>query len=460
MHKTEQSPCIMTEPDQNDNASPCDQKRGAVTAARRHGNLETIRKQPGWSEFPSCIPISMRTTKSGKVTEFGNTKLRIIERIAVSTDFGKALDFLKGLTDGGERLLSLKDLEQCAARFDTGKRGRQQSRDRGGSSSAPTSTVVSQADESEPSYQSLGQPLDSWNGFTLDQSPMPLQTGLSTAPLKRPSPEAFQHMSVSPVDSKRPRMDTLFDAQQGDFPFHMSELEINNTTNLAVPQSYHQQSSPNMRASPSAPLPRSPSQDPARALLSIHPHAGSIFSNLNTAFDDLLARIEDHQQIVKTALDQYRMAANGLSVASGASSSTGDRDLEAALRTAQRKEVRARQDLEQARSARDVIDIEYGHIGTSLSRALVDTVRAEYSRAGVAMTQAQADVEAARQRLNNANNREQVLKHTKDVAEVGIDQLQRQTRFWLKRLAEAGVKLTDQLGNLQGNETTQRPSQM
>ncbi|KAG9731067.1 hypothetical protein KCU59_g12528, partial [Aureobasidium melanogenum] len=185
-----------------------------------------------------------------------------------------------------------------------------------------------------------------------------------------------------------------------------------------------------------------------------------IFSNLNTAFDDLLARIEDHQQIVKTALDQYRMATNGLSVASGTSNNNSDRDLEAALRTAQRKEVRARHDLEQARSARDVIDIEYGHIGTSLSRALVDTVRAEYSRAGVAMTQAQADVEAARQRLNSANNREQVLKRTKDVAEVGIDQLQRQTRFWLKRLAEAGVKLTDQLGNLQGNDTAQRPPQM
>ncbi|KAH0066006.1 hypothetical protein KCU96_g18870, partial [Aureobasidium melanogenum] len=306
----------------------------------------------------------------------------------------------------------------------------------------------------------MAQPLDSWNGFTLDASPMPLQTGSSTAPLKRPSPEAFQNMSVSPVDTKRPRMDTLFDTQQAGFPFHMSELELNNTTNLAVPQSYHQQSSPNMRASPANPIPRSPSQDPARALLSIHPHAGSIFSNLNTAFDDLLARIEDHQQIVKTALDQYRMATNGLSVASGTSNNNSDRDLEAALRTAQRKEVRARHDLEQARSARDVIDIEYGHIGTSLSRALVDTVRAEYSRAGVAMTQAQADVEAARQRLNSANNREQVLKRTKDVAEVGIDQLQRQTRFWLKRLAEAGVKLTDQLGNLQGNDTAQRPPQM
>ncbi|KAG9659933.1 hypothetical protein KCU64_g3531, partial [Aureobasidium melanogenum] len=60
----------MTEPEQpspHDNTSPCDQKREAVTAARRHGNLETIRKQPGWSDFPSCIPISMRTTKSGKV---------------------------------------------------------------------------------------------------------------------------------------------------------------------------------------------------------------------------------------------------------------------------------------------------------------------------------------------------------------------------------------------------------
>lgn len=451
---------MMSDPDApHDDTSPCDPKREAVTAARRHGNLQTIRKQPGWSDFPSCIPVSMRTTKSGKVTEFGNTKLRIIERIAVSTDFDKALDFLKSSTKGGERLLSLKDLEQCAARFDEGKKGRHQSGDRGSLSSAPTSTAVSQADESEPSYQSMAQPLDSWNDFTLDASPMPLQTGSSfAAPLKRPSPEAFQNMSVSPIDTKRPRMDTLFDTQQADFPFHMPETEFNNTTNLAVPQSYHQQSSPNMRASPGIPLPRSPSQDPARALLSIHPHAGSIFSNLNTAFDDLLARIQDHQQIVKTALDQYRMATNGLSVVSGSGTSAGDRELEAALRTAQRKEVRARHDLEQAKFARDVIDIEYGHVGTSLSRALVDTVRAEYSRAGVAMTRAQADVEAARQRLSSAQNREQVLKRTKDVAEVGIDQLQRQTRFWLKRLAEAGVELTDQLGTLQGNETTQRPS--
>lgn len=430
-----------------------EEKTGAVTAARRHGNLETIRKQPGWESFPSCIPIPMRTTKSGKVTEFGNTKLRIIERVAVSTDFDTALKFLKELTEGGERLLSLKDLEQCAARFDKGRKG--QSRERGGSSSAPASTVVSQADESEPTYQSTAQPLDDWNNFTLDQSLLPLQIGTSMQHLKRPSPEAFQSMSVSPVESKRPRMDTFFEGQHSDFHFDTSE---HHTTNLAVPQGHHQQSNTNMRASST---PRSPSsQNPARALLSIHPHAGSILSNLNTAFDDLLARIEDQQQLVRTALDQYRMANNGLSVASGAINTTGDRDLEAGLRTAQRNEARAQHDLEQAKSARDVIDIQYGHIGTSLSRALVDTVRAEYTRAGAAMTRAQADVEAARQRLRNANNREQVLRRTKEVAEVGIDELQRQTRFWLKRLAEAGVKLTDQLGTLQSSDDCQASSQV
>lgn len=430
-----------------------EEKTGAVTAARRHGNLETIRKQPGWEGFPSCIPIPMRTTKSGKVTEFGNTKLRIIERVAVSTDFDTALKFLKELTEGGERLLSLKDLEQCAARFDKGRKG--QSRERGGSSSAPASTVVSQADESESTYQPTAQPLDDWNNFTLDQSLLPLQIGTSMQHLKRPSPEAFQSMSVSPVESKRPRMDTFFEGQHSDFHFDTSE---HHTTNLAVPQGYHQQSNTNMRASST---PRSPSsQNPARALLSIHPHAGSILSNLNTAFDDLLARIEDQQQLVRTALDQYRMANNGLSVASGAINTTGDRDLEAGLRTAQRNEARAQHDLEQAKSARDVIDIQYGHIGTSLSRALVDTVRAEYTRAGAAMTRAQADVEAARQRLRNANNREQVLRRTKEVAEVGIDELQRQTRFWLKRLAEAGVKLTDQLGTLQSSDDCQASSQV
>jgi len=456
----------MTEPDQ---VSPFDispsstttieEKTGAVTAARRHGNLETIRKQPGWENFPSCIPIPMRTTKSGKVTEFGNTKLRIIERVAVSTDFDTALKFLKELTEGGERLLSLKDLEQCATRFDKGRKG--QSRERGGSSSAPASTVVSQADESEPSYQSTAQPLDDWNNFTLDQSLLPLQIGTSMQALKRPSPEAFQSMSVSPVEPKRPRMDTFFEGQHTDFHFDTSEHELSHATNLAVPQGYHQQSNLNMRASPSSIPPRSPSsQSPARALLSIHPHAGSILSNLNTAFDDLLARIEDQQQLVRTALDQYRMAKNGLSVASGAINTTGDRDLESGLRTAQRNEARAQHDLEQAKSARDVIDLQYGHIGTSLSRALVDTVRAEYTRAGVAMTRAQADVEAARQRLRNANNREQVLRRTKEVAEIGIDELQRQTRFWLKRLAEAGVKLTDQLGTLQGSDDGQASSQM
>ena len=430
-----------------------EEKTGAVTAARRHGNLETIRKQPGWEGFPSCIPIPMRTTKSGKVTEFGNTKLRIIERVAVSTDFDTALKFLKELTEGGERLLSLKDLEQCAARFDKGRKG--QSRERGGSSSAPASTVVSQADESESTYQPTAQPLDDWNNFTLDQSLLPLQIGTSMQHLKRPSPEAFQSMSVSPVESKRPRMDTFFEGQHSDFHFDTSE---HHTTNLAVPQGYHQQSNTNMRASST---PRSPSsQNPARALLSIHPHAGSILSNLNTAFDDLLARIEDQQQLVRTALDQYRMANNGLSVASGAINTTGDRDLEAGLKTAQRNEARAQHDLEQAKSARDVIDIQYGHVGTSLSRALVDTVRAEYTRAGAAMTRAQADVEAARQRLRNANNREQVLRRTKEVAEVGIDELQRQTRFWLKRLAEAGVKLTDQLSILQSSDDCQASSQV
>jgi hypothetical protein len=107
-----------------------------------------------------------------------------------------------------------------------------------------------------------------------------------------------------------------------------------------------------------------------------------------------------------------------------------------------------------------VIDAQYGHIGTPLSRALVDTVRAEYTRAGVAMTQAQAEVETARRNLSNASNREKILKRTKEVTEVGIDQLQRQTKFWLERLAEAGAKLTDQLGTLQGSNTSQRSSQM
>jgi hypothetical protein len=456
----------MTDPDQvspfdvspSSTITTTEEKTGAVTAARRHGNLETIRKQPGWEDFPSCIPIPMRTTKSGKVTEFGNTKLRIIERIAVSTEFVHAFKFLEKLTEGGERLLSLRDLEQCAAHFDKGRKG--QSRERGGSSSNPASTVVSQADESEPSYQSTAQPLDGWNNFTLDQGLLPLQIGSSMQPLKRPSPEAFQNMSVSPVEAKRARMDTFFDGQHNEFLFDTSEHESSHTTNLAVPQEYYQQSNTNMRASPSHMSPQPPSQNPARALLSIHPHAGSIFSNLNTEFDNLMARIEDQQQLVKTALDQFRMAKNGLSVASGTINTTGDRDLEAGLRTAQRNEARALRDLEQARSARDVIDVQYGHIGTSLSRALVDTVRAEYTRAGVAMTRAQADVEAARQRLSNANNREQVLRRTKEVAEVGIDELQRQTRFWLKRLAEAGVKLTDQLGTLQGGDASQGSSQM
>jgi hypothetical protein len=456
----------MTEPDHIAplSASPStatinDQRPGAVTAARRHGNLETIRKQPGWEDFPSCIPVSMRTTKSGKVTEFGNTKLRIIERIAVSTDFVNALEFLGESTEGGERLISLRDLEQCAARFDKGRKG--QSRERK-SSSAPASTVASQEDESEPSYQSETQPLESWKYFTLNQSPMPLQIETSLPTLKRPSPEAFQSMSVSPVDSKRSRTGSFFDDQQTEVLFEMTENELFNTANLAVPQGYHHQRDTRMPTSPSPSVfsSQSPAQNPARALLSIHPHAGSIFSNLNTAFDDLLARIEDQQQLVRTALDQFRMATNGLSVTSGTMQTNADRDLETGLRTAQRNEARARHDLEQARSARDVIDVQYGNVGTALSRALVDTVRAEYTRAGVGLTRAQAEIETARQKLSNANNREKTLRRTKEVAEVGIDQLQRQTKFWLERLAAAGVKLSDQLGTLQRSDASQSSSQM
>ncbi|THW13963.1 hypothetical protein D6D24_05750 [Aureobasidium pullulans] len=458
----------MTEPNRDDrhnvdansnnntnNTSPSD-RSGRVTAARRHGNLETIRKQPGWKEFPDCIPLAMRTTKSGKVTEFGNTKLRIIERVAVHTNFVSALTYLKSLTEDGTRLLSLKDLEQCAAHFDRSKKSTSSQR---GSSSAPASTSVSHAGDEEPSYHSLAQPLDTWNHFTLDQSPMPSNAGPSLHPLKRPSPESFQSMSVSPVDChpKRPRMDTFFDGHSADFLFDMNSQNLSHTNSLSVP-GYQHQDDRSMRVPSPNLLPQSPSQNPARALLSIHPHAGSIFSNLNTAFDDLLARVEDQQQLVKSALDQLRMATNGLEVAATTSTpnNTSDRDLE----TAQRKEARARQDLQQARSARDVIDIQYGHIGTSLSRALVDTVRAEYTRAEAAMNRAQADVEAVRQRLHNANNREQGLRRAKEVAEVGIDQLQRQTRFWLKRLAEAGVKLTDQLGTLQGSDAGQATSQM
>ncbi|KAI5207268.1 hypothetical protein AUEXF2481DRAFT_32564 [Aureobasidium subglaciale EXF-2481] len=428
---------------------------GPVTAARRHGNLETIRKQPGWKNFPDCIPLPMRTTKSGKVTEFGNTKLRIIERIAIHTNFNDALTWLRAVTEDGSRLLSLKDLEQCAAHFDTSKKS--QSRDRG-SSSAPPSTVVSHADDEEPSYHSMTQPLDTWNNFSLDQDTMSGHTGHPLQPLKRPSPESFASMSVSPVEPKRPRMDTFFDPHSTDFMFNVSEQDLNSTTNLGF-STYQQHNDPSLRVpTPNLP-PQSPSQNPARALLSIHSHAGSIFSNLNTAFDDLLARVDDQQQLVKAALDQLRMATSGLGVVSSGANGANEKELETGLRTAQRAEVRARQDLQQARSARDVIDIQYGHIGTSLSRALVETVRAEFTRAEATMTRAQADVESARHRLNNANNREQALRRTKEVAEVGIDQLQRQTRFWLKRLAEAGVKLTDQLGTLQGRDTGQTSSQ-
>jgi hypothetical protein len=434
-----------------------DQRLGAVTAARRHGNLETIRKQSGWEDFPSCVPVSMRTTKSGKVTEFGNTKLRIIERIAISTEFIKALEFLEESTEGGERLISLRDLEQCAAHFDKDRKGRSRERK---CSSAPASTVASQEDESEPSYQSTIQPLESWKYFTLNQSPMPLQIETSMQTLKRPSPEAFQSMSVSPVDSKRSRTGSFFEDQQTELLFEMTEHELFNTANLAVPQGYHHQRDTRIPTSPSVFSSQSPAQNPARALLSIHPHAGSIFSNLNTAFDDLLARIEDQQQLVRTALDQSRMATNGLSVTSGTMHTSANRDLETGLRTAQRNEARARHDLEQARSARDVIDVQYGNVGTALSRALVDTVRAEYTRAGVALTRAQADVENARQELSSANNREKTLRRTKEVAEVGIDQLQRQTKFWLERLAAAGVKLTDQLNTLQRSDASQSSSQM
>jgi hypothetical protein len=76
------------------------------------------------------------------------------------------------------------------------------------------------------------------------------------------------------------------------------------------------------------------------------------------------------------------------------------------------------------------------------------------------LTRAQADVETARQELSNANNREKTLRRTKEVAEVGIDQLQRQTKFWLERLAAAGVKLTDQLNTLQRSDACQSSSQM
>lgn len=437
---------------------------GPVTAARREGNLETIRKQPGWSDFPGCIPLSMRTTKSGKVTDFGNTKLRIIERIAVHADFESALAHLRSQTNNGTRLLSLKDLETCAAHFDTSKRA---SSNRG-SSSAPASTSVSHADDAESSRQPTHHSVDAWSQVGLDETSIPMHPGPVMTTLKRPSPESFPNLSHSPVDThqKRPRMDTFFDQHTTDFLFSLPDQDFGGTNaNLGVPgfhqQQQHQRHPDHSMRHPSPHTQaQSPHQNPARALLSLHPHAGSIFSNLNTAFDDLLARVEDQNQLVRSALDQLRMASNGLEAAAKASSSKTEHDLEAGLMAAQRIEARARHDLQQACSARDVIDIQYGHIGTSLSRALVGTVRDEFTRAETAMARAQADVEAARQRLNSASNREQNLRRAKEVAEVGIDQLQRQTRFWLKRLAEAGVKLTDQLGTLQGGDAGQAPPRM
>ncbi|TIA28204.1 hypothetical protein D6C78_10853 [Aureobasidium pullulans] len=226
-----------------------EKKSGAVTAARRRGNLETIREQRSWENFPSCIPISMRTTKSGKVTEFENTKLRIIERIAVSTNFVDAFKFLEILTEGGERLLSMRVLEQCAAHFDGSRKGRSRER---GCSSAPASTVANQTYESELSYQSVAQPLDRWKNLALDRSPVRLQTEpLMQQQFKRPRLEASQSCYVSLVGSKRPRMDIMFDARRKDFLFDNFRNELNNTTNLAVPRSYNQQSDMNTRASPS-----------------------------------------------------------------------------------------------------------------------------------------------------------------------------------------------------------------
>lgn len=439
----------MTEPDRTQNARS--DKSEPVTAARRNGNLDTIRKQPGWQTFPDCIPLPMRTSKSGKVTEFGNTKLRIIERIAVNSDFGSALAFLNDLTDNGSRLLSLRDLEACASRFDP---SRKHSSKRG-SSSAPVSTGPSHVDDDE-NYQLLHPSLDSWNHVGLDGTSIAMHSGPAMNTLKRPSPDnvSYQSMSKSPVEvtSKRTRMDHLFDAHTADFLFSPSDPDLSGAGALDFRTFAQPTGTPPIQSSLPSP---SPHQNPARALLSLHPHAGSIFSNLNTAFDELLARIDDQQQLVKSALDQLRMSNQGLDCVVSAVNGSAEQELEAELMAAHRNEASARLDLQQARSARDVIDIQYGHIGTSLSRALLGTVRDEYTRAEEAMARAQADVESARQKLDTANSREQNLRRARDVAEVGIDQLQRQTRFWLKRLAEAGVKLTDQLGTLQGGNAGQ-----
>lgn len=408
-----------------------------VTAARRVQNLGSIRQQDGWQDFPDCLPRGMRTTKGGKLTDFGNTKLRIIERIALNARLPVALAYFNHLTQDGARILRLKDLETCADHFEANR------------NSSPSEDVSNHQKSSEKSNVDFSSRMES---HRRERSLQAVRSDLRTQPDGHGSPaqprvrfreELAENLRDPTANQRAKRQRTS--SPSSSVHQHPSRVATGNgesTMNRAQEPPSNTASNP-VSAIPSQPLPHENDILAGYTLPVINSGSDAIFAPMHRAFDDLLSQVRDYNRLFSVLMDQHRdmelVAANPNPFA----------DLEHELTVAKDAESRARTDYDQANSALNALKAQYGGVDSSLSRALLATVGNELEKAQEAVQAAFSEVERVESKLSQARVQYQSLDTRREELSTSMTQLQGQTRFWLKRLGEIGVELTSQPGAMQ-----------
>ncbi|KAF1356238.1 hypothetical protein BDV97DRAFT_394182 [Delphinella strobiligena] len=401
-----------------------------VTAGRRHHHLMTIRSQPGWKDFPDCLPSAMRTTKGGKMTDFGNNKLRIIERIALNAQFPNALAYFTELPRGGTRLLRLKDLELSADHFDTTTSSYQSQDD---ASSCGGTVDVIKGEESPPRVSNKRRHL-SVDGSDADSqirremrpsSSMPyvIEEQLAYHPAKR------QRTGSSSTHANPPAIPSIVVNELDETSLKPQNLTLSDLSGTAQPSGA-------LSSLGDGPLAK-------RSLRTPFPDPDATSLSMSRAIDELITRAKDQKLVICLAVENQKEIESRLADPTKALASF-ETDLVAARKT----QASRLEDLEQAKSVLDALKMRHGEPDTSLSRAILATVGSEYEKAQEAVQAAAHDVEIAESQLTQAQLEQQSLPVQKNKADDNVAELKAQTQSWLIRLAEVGAELTSQLNRM------------
>lgn len=404
-----------------------------VTAGRRHYHLVTIRGQPGWKDFPDCLPSAMRTTKGGKTTDFGNTKLRIIERIALNAQFSSALAYFTELTQGGTRILRLKDLEVSADFFE---RTTSSFASQDDASSLGGTVDVTKDEASTPRVSNKRRHL-SVDGSDADSQirremrlssfrPYVVEEPLAYHPAKR------QRTGSSSTHANPPAIPSIVVNELEGTSLNPQDLTISGSRGTAQP------------SGEPLPLPIGDGLLAKRSLRTPFPDPEATFLSMSRAIDKVLARAKDQKHVVYLAVENQKEIESRLADPTNAFAS-----FETDFAAARKAEARRLGDLEQAKSALDALKMQYGESDTSLSRAILATVGSEYEKAQEAVQAAAHDVEIAESKLTQAQLEQESLLLQKKEADDNVAELKAQTQSWLIRLAEVGAELTSQLNRME-----------